>query len=136
VILDQREARSAADQVWPAFVLVAGLLLVGLVADQDGLFAAVGHRLAELAPNPLALFAGAAAMVAVVTAVLNLDTSVVFVTPVLIYACSSAASSSPTPEACYCPVPTSPTSSSSATSICPVASTWPAWHCRGRSRCW
>jgi arsenical pump membrane protein len=86
VILDQREARSAADQVWPAFVLVAGLLLVGLVADQDGLFAAVGHRLAELAPNPLALFAGAAAMVAVVTAVLNLDTSVVFVTPVLIYA--------------------------------------------------
>ena len=86
VILDQREARSAAAQVWPAFVLVAGLLLVGLVADQDGLFAAAGHRLAELAPNPLALFAGVAAMVAAVTAVLNLDTSVVFVTPVLVHA--------------------------------------------------
>jgi arsenical pump membrane protein len=75
--------------VWPAFALVAGLLLVGLVADQDGLFAAVGHRLAQLAPNPLALFAGATAMVAVVTAVLNLDTSVVFVTPVLVYAARS-----------------------------------------------
>ncbi|HUD17792.1 MAG TPA: SLC13 family permease [Acidimicrobiales bacterium] len=89
VILDQRGARSAAAQVWPAFVLVAGLLLVGLVADQDGLFAAAGHRLAQLAPHPLALFAGAAAMVAVVTAVLNLDTSVVFVTPVLVYAARS-----------------------------------------------
>lgn len=89
VILDQSGARSAAAQVWPAFALVAGLLLVGLVADQDGLFAAVGHRLAQLAPNPLALFAGATAMVAVVTAVLNLDTSVVFVTPVLVYAARS-----------------------------------------------
>lgn len=86
VVLDRSGARSAAAQVWPAFVLVAGLLLVGLVADQDGIFAAAGRRLAELAPNPLALFAGAAAMVAVVTALLNLDTSVVFVTPVLVHA--------------------------------------------------
>ncbi len=86
LVLDRGEARSAAAQVWPAFVLVAGLLLVGLVADQDGLFAAAGHRLADLAPHPLVLFAGAAAMVAMVTAVLNLDTSVVFLTPVLVYA--------------------------------------------------
>ena len=83
------DARSAASQVWPAFVLVAGLLLVGLVADQDGLFAAAGDRLAALVPNGLLFLASAAAMVAVVTALLNLDTSVVFLTPVLVYAARS-----------------------------------------------
>ena len=87
--LDGPAARSAASQVWSPFVLVAGLLLVGLVADQDGLFAAAGHRLSRAAPNGLALFAGAALLVAGVTAVLNLDTSVVFLTPVLVYAARS-----------------------------------------------
>ena len=87
--LDGPAARSAASQVWSPFVLVAGLLLVGLVADQDGLFAAAGHRLSRAAPNGLALFAGAALLVAAVTAVLNLDTSVVFLTPVLVYAAHS-----------------------------------------------
>jgi arsenical pump membrane protein len=89
VVVDHTDARSAAAQVWPPFVLVAGLLLVGLVADQDGLFTVVGHRLAALAPNGTALFAGAAATIAVVTAVLNLDTSVVFLTPVLVHAARS-----------------------------------------------
>ncbi len=84
--LEGSQARSAASQVWSPFVLVAGLLLVGLVADQDGLFAAAGHRLARVAPNGVALFAGAALLVAGVTALLNLDTSVVFLTPVLVYA--------------------------------------------------
>jgi arsenical pump membrane protein len=84
--LDTHDAASAASQVWSPFVLVAGLLLVGLVAEEDGLFRVVGHRLARLAPNALALFAGAAVLVAAVTALLNLDTSVVFLTPVLIYA--------------------------------------------------
>jgi arsenical pump membrane protein len=83
---DRSDAVSAASQVWSPFVLVTGLLLVGLAADQDGLFATAGYRLAGLAPNGAALFAGAAVMVAVVTAVLNLDTSVVFLTPVLVYA--------------------------------------------------
>jgi arsenical pump membrane protein len=83
------DARSAASQVWSPFVLVAGLLLVGLVADQDGLFAAAGHRLARAAPDGRALFAGAAVLVVTVTAVLNLDTSVVFLTPVLVYAARS-----------------------------------------------
>ncbi len=72
--------------MWSPFVLVTGLLLVGLVADQDGLFAAAGHRLDAAAPNCLVLFAGAAVLVAAVTALLNLDTSVVFLTPVLVYA--------------------------------------------------
>jgi arsenical pump membrane protein len=85
IVLDSSQARSAASQVWSPFVLVAGLLLVGLVADQDGLFAEAGRRLARAAPNGLALFVGAAVLVTGVTALLNLDTSVVFLTPVLVY---------------------------------------------------
>jgi arsenical pump membrane protein len=82
-------ARSAAAQDWPPFVLVAGLLLIGLAADDDGLFAAIGHRLARAAPDGVVLYVGAAALVGVVTALLNLDTSVAFLTPVLVYAARS-----------------------------------------------
>lgn len=82
---DPTRARSAASQDWSPFVLVAGLLVVGLVADDDGLFEAVGSRLAQLFPNDLAMFAGAAVVVSAVTAVLNLDTSVAFLTPVLVH---------------------------------------------------
>jgi arsenical pump membrane protein len=88
-VLSPHDTRAAASQVWSPFVLVAGLLLVGLVADQDGLFAAAGRRLASFAPNGVVLFAGSALLIAVVTALLNLDTSVVFVTPVLVYAARS-----------------------------------------------
>jgi arsenical pump membrane protein len=80
------QARAAAGQVWPPFVLVAGLLLVGVVADGDGLFAWAGRRLAALAPGGRSLFLGGCLTVAVVTAVLNLDTAVVFLTPVLVHA--------------------------------------------------
>jgi len=83
------DARSAAAQNWSPFVLVTGLLLIGLVADDDGLFAAAGHQLARISSSGIVLFAGATAIVAVVTAVLNLDTSVVFLTPVLVYAARS-----------------------------------------------
>jgi arsenical pump membrane protein len=83
------EARAAAAQDWPPFVLVAGLLLVGLVAEEDGLFAAGGHALARLAPNGVALYAGTAILVVVVTTLLNLDTAVTFLTPVLVYAARS-----------------------------------------------
>ena len=89
VVLSPHAARSAASQVWSPFVLVAGLLLVGLVAEEDGLFRVAGYRLARLAPNGVSLFAGAAVLVALVTAVLNLDTSVVFLTPVLAHAARS-----------------------------------------------
>jgi arsenical pump membrane protein len=76
---------AAVGQDWSPFVLVAGLLLIGLVADDDGLFAAAGDRLARLSGGAFTLFAGAAVLVGVVTALLNLDTSVAFLTPVLIY---------------------------------------------------
>jgi arsenical pump membrane protein len=88
-LLAPDQARAAAAQDWPPFVLVAGLLLVGLVADGDGLFAAGGHALARLSPNGVVLYAGTAVLVVVVTTLLNLDTSVTFLTPVLVYAARS-----------------------------------------------
>jgi arsenical pump membrane protein len=67
-------------------VLVAGLLLIGLVAHDDGFFAHGGRKLANAAPGDGALFGGAVVLIAAVTAVLNLDTSVAFLTPVLFHA--------------------------------------------------
>ena len=86
VLVAPSHARAAAAQDWPAFVLVAGLLLVGLVAEEDGLFDAGGRALALVAPNGLALYVGTALLVVTVTTLLNLDTSVTFLTPVLVYA--------------------------------------------------
>jgi len=68
---------------------VTGLLLVGFVADQGGLFAAAGRALARVSRHGVVLFAGAVALVAGVTSLLNLDTSVAFLTPVLVYAAAS-----------------------------------------------
>jgi arsenical pump membrane protein len=77
---------AAANQSWPPFVLVAGLLLIGGVAADDGLFEATGARLAQSRLGPRALLVGLLALVAAVTAVLNLDTAVLFLTPVLVHA--------------------------------------------------
>src|SRR6202030_2654547 len=85
-VADGPAARGAAAQDWPAFVLIAGLLLVGRVAEGDGLFAAAGNRLAGAARSGWALYGGAMALVALVTAVLNLDTSVALLAPVFVHA--------------------------------------------------
>ena len=69
---------------------MAGILLVGLVTDEDQLFAAAGHALARLAPNGLILYVGAIVLVVSVTTVLNLDTSVAFLTPILVYTARTA----------------------------------------------
>jgi len=82
-------AQSAAAQNWPPFVLVSGLLLIGLVANDDGLFATAGHRLARTSRSGVALFVGASVLIGVTTALLNLDTSVAFITPVLVYTARS-----------------------------------------------
>jgi arsenical pump membrane protein len=87
--VDSPQASSAASQDWPPFVLVSGLLLVGLVANDDGLFELAGNRLARLSTNGFVLFFGAAVLIGAVTAVLNLDTSVAFLTPVLVYTARS-----------------------------------------------
>ncbi len=77
---------AAATQSWPPFALVTGLLLIGTVADDDGLFAAAGARVAAVGLRPRGLLLVLLALVALVTAVLNLDTAVVFMTPVLVHA--------------------------------------------------
>jgi arsenical pump membrane protein len=80
------QAHEAAGQTWAPFVLVTGLLLVGLVAEDDGLFRTAGSQLARMARHGVTLFIGATLLIVVVTATLNLDTSVVFLTPILIAA--------------------------------------------------
>ena len=76
-------------------MLVAGLLLIGLVADGDGLFRYAGQRLARAGRSGYLLFAGAAVIITAVTATLNLDTSVAFLTPVLVYTARSRAGPGP-----------------------------------------
>jgi len=78
--------REAVAQAWPPFVLVAGLLAIGQVAEADGLFVAIGRRAERLRGGPLVLLTALLALEAAVTAVLNLDTAVVFLTPVLVHA--------------------------------------------------
>jgi len=77
---------SSIGQAWPPFVLVSGLLLIGAVVEADGLFAALGMRIERLRGGPVILLATLLLLEAGVTAVLNLDTAVVFLTPVIIHA--------------------------------------------------
>jgi arsenical pump membrane protein len=87
--LSPSDTSAAAGQDWPPFVLVSGLLLVGLASETDGLFLAAGQLLARRAPGGVLLYAGAVVLIAVVTALLNLDTSVAFLTPVFVYTARS-----------------------------------------------
>jgi arsenical pump membrane protein len=87
-VLAHRIADTLA-QTWPPFVLVTGLLLIGIVAAEDGLFEAIGTRIARARIGPIALLLALLGLVACVTAVLNLDTAVVFLTPVLVHAARS-----------------------------------------------
>ncbi len=89
VVCRPEDAASAVAQAWPPFVLVTGLLLIGLVAHDDGVFAAAGAQLGRLSSRGGVQFMGAVVLVGLVTSLLNLDTSVAFVTPVLIYTARS-----------------------------------------------
>jgi arsenical pump membrane protein len=72
-------------QTWPPFILVAGLLLIGVAAADDGLFEALGSRIARANASQLSVFSILMGLVAIVTVVVNLDTSVVFLTPILLH---------------------------------------------------
>jgi arsenical pump membrane protein len=76
----------ALDQTWAPFVLILGLIFIGHAAALDGLFEALGARLANLPGGGVTLLVSMMMLVAVVTATLNLDTSVVFLTPILLNA--------------------------------------------------
>ncbi|MEA2425572.1 MAG: arsenical pump rane protein, partial [Thermoleophilaceae bacterium] len=67
-------------------MLVAGLLLVGLAAARDGMFDWLAAHLDRVPGSGRRLFVAGLAVVAAVTAFLNLDTAVVFLTPVMIAA--------------------------------------------------
>ena len=86
VIAAPSASGAAASQTWPPFVLVAGLLTLGVIAHRDGLFDALGGAIGRLPAPPWLLLVLLLLVVAAVTAVLNLDTSVAFLTPVLILA--------------------------------------------------
>ena len=85
-MLATHAARAAVAQSWSPFVLISGLLLVGWVAAGDGVFEQTGALIARLPGGTLAFFTAMMGLVALVTVVLNLDTSIVFLTPVLINA--------------------------------------------------
>lgn len=80
------DVHAAFSQAWPAFALVAGVLLVGAVAAREGVFAAAGALAARAPGGAFALLTALLLAEAAVTAVLNLDTAVVFMTPVLLHA--------------------------------------------------
>jgi arsenical pump membrane protein len=80
------DAHAAFSQAWPAFALVAGLLLVGAAAAREGVFAAAGAIAARAPGSNHVLLTTLLLVEAVVTTVLNLDTAVVFMTPVLLHA--------------------------------------------------
>jgi arsenical pump membrane protein len=84
LVLEPAALRDAAAHTWAPFVLVTGLLLIGAVANQDGIFAAAAHALGRLPGGDVLLYVASMLLVAVVTVFLNLDTSVAFLTPVLV----------------------------------------------------
>jgi len=75
----------ALAQTWSPFVLVAGLLLIGAVAASDHLFEVAASILARTPGGGVWLFLSLMSLVVVVTVVLNLDTSVVFLTPIVLH---------------------------------------------------
>jgi arsenical pump membrane protein len=79
-------AHEAFSQAWPAFALVAGLLLIGATAAREGLFEEAGALAARVRGGGTVLLASLLLVTAAITAVLNLDTAVVFLTPVLLHA--------------------------------------------------
>lgn len=85
LVLTPAALRDAAAHTWPPFVLVTGLLLVGVVANEDGVFVRAAALLARLPGGGLPLYVAAMLLVALVTVFLNLDTSVAFLTPVLVH---------------------------------------------------
>jgi arsenical pump membrane protein len=84
-VLARPEAGDSLTHTWPPFVLVTGLLMIGVVASEDGLFAVAARFLARLPGNGFVLYVAAMLLVVLVTVFLNLDTSVAFLTPILVY---------------------------------------------------
>ena len=74
---------------WEPFVLIIGLLFIGHVAANEGLFGYVGADVRVDPRRRRLAVVSTMVSVALVTAVLNLDTAVVFMTPVALRAAKS-----------------------------------------------
>jgi arsenical pump membrane protein len=85
IFLAPAASGDAAAHTWSPFVLVTGLLLIGVVANQDGVFTAAASLLSRLPGGGFVLYVATMLLVAIVTVFLNLDTSVAFLTPVLVH---------------------------------------------------
>jgi arsenical pump membrane protein len=85
-VFDPGAADAAAHQDWSPFVLVAGLILTGLAAERDGVFAFLGRVVANVSRSEIGFYVGAVLLTVIVTAPLNLDTTVAFLTPVFVHA--------------------------------------------------
>ena len=77
---------------WEPFVLVIGLLLVGHSAANEGLFEWLGNLIGRARGGALGVFVVTMLAVGAVTATLNLDTAIVFMTPVALHAARSSKS--------------------------------------------
>jgi arsenical pump membrane protein len=84
LVVDGAAAGDAAAHTWSPFILVTGLLLIGAVANVDGVFAAAARLIGRLPGGGTLLYVASMVLVAAVTVFLNLDTSVAFLTPVLV----------------------------------------------------
>jgi arsenical pump membrane protein len=80
------DAASVGARTWQPFVLVVGLLLVGQAAHAEGTFERAAAAVERVGGGPAALYVALLALAAVATTLLNLDTSVAFLTPVLVLA--------------------------------------------------
>jgi arsenical pump membrane protein len=83
-VLGLGSARNEAGKLLPVLGFLAGVLVLGRLCEDEGLFEAAGARLARASRGrPSRLLAGVFGLCAVTTAVLSLDTTVVLLTPVV-----------------------------------------------------
>lgn len=78
-------ARDEAGDLGPTLAFLAGVLVIGAMAEREGLFRAAGHLLAVRSRGrPGRLLGLVVALAAGVTAILSLDATVVLLTPVVV----------------------------------------------------
>jgi arsenical pump membrane protein len=86
-LLDVEQARSAIDSLAPVVAFLVTILVVSDVCARAGLFTAAAQRVGRWSGGSAALlFTGVFALAALVTVALNLDATVVLLTPVVLAA--------------------------------------------------
>lgn len=84
-VLDPADALGVADRVWPILLFAVAITVVGELAADAGVFAALAARTARAARHRTALlWALTIALSVITTAFLSLDTTAVLLTPVVV----------------------------------------------------